>query len=125
MARILVVDDQPDTLLEMRAVLVAAGYEVVLAADAEQAAERLAAAPVDLIAVDVAMPTGDGWAVLALAGRSLEPVPVLVVSDRATARQRQRAGDLGAVGGLGKAQIAHGLAGLVAERLDRARPAGR
>ena len=111
MARILVVDDQPDTLLEMRIVLEAAGHEPVLAADAERATQRLTAAPVDLVLVDVAMPTGDGWAVLHAAARA--KVPVVVVSSRATPTQLKRAEELGASTHLDKQAIPHALISLV------------
>ena len=112
MARILVVDDQPDTLLEMRIVLEAAGHEPVLAADAERATERLTAAAIDLVLVDVAMPTGDGWAVLQSAARY--KVPIIVVSSRATSTQLKRAEELGASTHLDKQAISTALAALVA-----------
>ena len=112
MARILVVDDQPDTLLEMRIVLEAAGHEPVLAADAERATDRLTAAPVALVLVDVAMPTGDGWAVLHAATRA--KVPVVVVSSRATPSQLKRAEELGAAAHLDKQAISTSLGPLVA-----------
>lgn len=121
MARILVVDDQPDTLLEMRLVLEAAGHEAVLAADSDRAGERLAAGPIDLVLVDVAMPTGDGWAVLHAAGRSGSPVPVIVVSARATATQLKRAEELGASAYLPKDQIAGALVPLVARSVSEPR----
>ena len=111
MARILVVDDQPDTLLEMRIVLEAAGHEPVLAADADRATERLSAAAVDLVLVDVAMPTGDGWAVLRAAARA--KVPVVVVSSRATPTQLQRAEEMGAATHLDKQAISTSLGPLV------------
>jgi CheY-like chemotaxis protein len=77
MARILVVDDQPDALLAARGALVAAGHECVLAADGERALELLARAGFDVLVIDPAMPLHDGWPVLAAAGR----LPVVVVSN--------------------------------------------
>ena len=76
MARILVVDDQPDALLAARAALVGAGHHCVLAADGERALELLAAGGFDVVVVDPAMPLHDGWPVLEAAG----PVPVVVLS---------------------------------------------
>jgi CheY-like chemotaxis protein len=107
MARILVVDDQPDTLLEMRIVLESAGHEPVLAADSDRAAERLASGPVDVVLVDVAMPTGDGWAVLTAATRA--KVPVIIVTSRATPAQLKRAAELGATAHVPKSDIATAL----------------
>lgn len=112
MARILIVDDQPDTLVEMRIILERSGHTTVLAADAERAGEHLAGT-VDLVVLDVAMSVGDGWNVLgAAAGR-----PVLVVSDRATPRQIARALSLGAAGHLPKTEVAGSLVAAVAEAL--------
>ena len=80
MARILVVDDQPDSLLAARAALRGAGHDCVLAADGERALEILSAGGVDAVVIDPAMPLHDGWPVLAAAG----PVPVVVVSNVAS-----------------------------------------
>jgi CheY-like chemotaxis protein len=79
MARILVVDDQPDALLAARATLVDAGHGCVLAADGERALELLAAGGFDLVVIDPAMPLHDGWPVLAAA----PPVPVVAVTNSA------------------------------------------
>jgi len=77
MARILVVDDQPDTLLAARAALAEAGHDCVLAADGERALELLAGGGFDAVVLDPAMPLHDGWPVLAACGA----VPVVVVSN--------------------------------------------
>ncbi len=76
MHRILVVDDQPDSLLAARAALVGAGYICVLAADGERALELLAAGGFDAVVLDPAMPLHDGWPVMAAC-----TVPVVVVSN--------------------------------------------
>jgi CheY-like chemotaxis protein len=81
MPRILLVDDQPDSLLAARAALVGAGHDCVLAADGERALELLAAGGFDAVVLDPAMPLHDGWPVLAAAGA----VPVVVVSSAAPA----------------------------------------
>ena len=76
MPRVLVVDDQPDSLLAARAALMGAGHECVLAADGERALELLAAGSFDVIVLDPAMPLHDGWPVLAAAGST----PVVAVT---------------------------------------------
>jgi CheY-like chemotaxis protein len=75
MPRILVVDDQPDSLLAAREALVAAGHVCVLAADGERALEVLAGGGIDAVVIDPAMPLHDGWPVMNAAA-----VPVVVVS---------------------------------------------
>jgi adenylate cyclase len=60
---ILVVDDLPENLRLLQAVLEPRGYEVVLATSGEEALDRLASHPIDLILLDVVMPGLDGFEV--------------------------------------------------------------
>ena len=76
--RILVVDDEPDSLLIARLALAEAGYETVLAADADRACHWLGGGGVDLVCLDAALVLGDGPLVLQAAADV--SVPVLVVS---------------------------------------------
>jgi DNA-binding response OmpR family regulator len=63
-ARILVVDDEADSRLLLRMMLVHAGYDVTLAAGGEEALESLAETPPDLLLSDVMMAGLDGLALL-------------------------------------------------------------
>lgn len=102
MARILVVDDEPDILLLHRLNLEAAGHEVLLAADGMKALERIASERPDCVVLDVMMPVLDGWGVLeALQARSDAP-PVLVVSAKSSTTDIERALASGARGYLSK-----------------------
>lgn len=60
---ILVVDDQPQNIELLEAYLVTQGYEIVTAANGEEALEKLSANPIDLILLDVMMPGMDGFEV--------------------------------------------------------------
>jgi CheY-like chemotaxis protein len=62
-AKILVVDDVPENVRLLEAVLVPRGYEVVTAGDGVEALERVEADEPDLILLDVMMPGLDGYAV--------------------------------------------------------------
>ena len=102
MARILVVDDEPDILLLHRLNLEAAGHEVLLAADGMKALERIDADQPDCVVLDVMMPVLDGWGVLeALQGRVGAP-PVLVVSAKSSPADVEHAMSIGARGYLAK-----------------------
>jgi DNA-binding response OmpR family regulator len=102
MARVLVVDDEPDILLLHRLNLEAAGHEVLLAADGMRALERIAADAPDAVVLDVMMPVLDGWGVLdRLASMSLSP-PVLVVSAKSAREDIARAITSGAADYLAK-----------------------
>jgi CheY-like chemotaxis protein len=96
-ARILVIDDEPDVLLLLRMVLEDEGHHTLLAADGESALERLERETVDLVLLDVCMPVMDGWHVLeTIQGRSTPP-PVVIISGRSLPGDLDRAAELGAV----------------------------
>ena len=60
---ILVVDDQPQNIELLEAYLVPQGYEIVKAANGEEALGKLSSNPIDLILLDVMMPGMDGFEV--------------------------------------------------------------
>ncbi len=60
---ILVVDDQPENIELLEIYLVPQGYEILKAANGEEALEKLSAHPIDLILLDVMMPGMDGFEV--------------------------------------------------------------
>ena len=62
-ARILVVDDVPENVRLLQAVLEAHGYDVVSATDGRAALELAGSAKPDLVLLDVLMPQPDGYAV--------------------------------------------------------------
>jgi DNA-binding response OmpR family regulator len=62
-ARILVVDDVPENVRLLEAVLAPRGYEVVSATDGRTALELVDSANPDLVLLDVVMPKMDGYAV--------------------------------------------------------------
>ena len=57
---ILVVDDLPQNLRLLEAVLQPHGYDIVLATSGQEALDRLASEPIDLVLLDVVMPEMDG-----------------------------------------------------------------
>ena len=60
MARILVIDDEPDVRAVLEQILKCAGYEVILAADGREGVERHRTSPADLVITDLYMPIQDG-----------------------------------------------------------------
>jgi CheY-like chemotaxis protein len=63
-ARILVVDDNPDSLAIMRTILENRGYEVVAACSGTDALTAVRSGPVDVVLLDVMMPDMSGLEVL-------------------------------------------------------------
>ncbi len=62
--RVLIVEDDPDTLVIMRVNLRAAGIEPILASDGSTAMARIEAEQPDAVILDVLLPGIDGWEVL-------------------------------------------------------------
>ena len=60
-AKVLVVDDEPDAVEFVRAVMEEAGYQVVTASDGVEGLEKAAKEKPDLVLLDVQMPRKDGF----------------------------------------------------------------
>lgn len=100
--RILVVDDELSMREFISILLEREGYEVLTAADAATALERLAASPVDLVISDVQMPGLNGLELLAKIRSSCPDTAVLLVTAYSTAEQAVEAMKLGAYDYLAK-----------------------
>ena len=93
--RILVVDDEPETLKYVRANLRARGYDVHTAADGTEALKLSTEHAFDLILLDLMMPGPDGFQVCETI-RQESNVPIVVLSARGREQDKVRALDLGA-----------------------------
>ncbi|MCK4580769.1 MAG: response regulator, partial [Dehalococcoidia bacterium] len=83
MAKILIVDDDPDIRMAIGSVLRSRGYGVVEASDGEEALARLRGEKPDLMLLDLMLPKKDGFAVVKELSDSQEDcsdIPILVVS---------------------------------------------
>jgi two-component system, OmpR family, KDP operon response regulator KdpE len=93
--RILVVDDEPQILRALRTSLQGAGYEVDVAATAEEALLAAALRPPDAVIVDLVLPDRSGTDV-ARELRGWSAVPILVVSAVGDEHEKVAALDAGA-----------------------------
>ena len=95
--RILVVDDEPAIQRILRRNLMAAGYDVLVAEDGEQAVEMARLHHPDLILLDLYLPNGelDGMDVCVQV-RQLMQTPIIVLSAVTEEKQKVRVLDLGA-----------------------------
>jgi len=86
--RILAVDDTPDNLVLIQAILEDEGYDLTLASDGEVALSEVAASPPDLILLDVMMPGMDGYEVTRRLRQSedLPYIPILLITAHDQAR---------------------------------------
>jgi CheY-like chemotaxis protein len=98
MARVLVVDDEPDVLLLCRLNLEQHGHEVFEAGNGQEALRVVRERRPDLIVLDLMLPGVDGYGVLeALRSEGSTPgVKVLVLSAKSLQADRDRSRQLGA-----------------------------
>lgn len=95
MARILVIDDEPQILRALRAGLEREGYTVSLAESGEKGLDLAATMPPDLVILDLSMPGLDGFGVCQEL-RKWSKAPIIVLSVRDEEDDKIRALDLGA-----------------------------
>lgn len=94
----LVVDDEPQVVWMLKFSLEAEGYQTYSARDGRSALEELRLHHPQLMLLDIMMPVMDGWSVLEeMQNLPVEDRPrVVVVSARASLRDRAKAVELGA-----------------------------
>jgi CheY-like chemotaxis protein len=84
MAKILVVDDDPDMRLAIASVLRSRSYEVIEACDGQEALRKVKEEKPDLMLLDLLMPEMDGFAVVKelrdSQKKGCHDVPILVIS---------------------------------------------
>ena len=88
MVRLLVVDDDKNTRIYMRAFLEGAGYEVLLATDGKEALEVMDREHVDLVVLDVMMPRMNGYDFARTLRSAEENLPILMVSAKQLPRDK-------------------------------------
>ncbi len=81
---ILSVDDEAGVLYSRQKLLQAAGYDVLSAADGEQALDFFAAVPVDLVVLDYSMPGINGEQVARKIKADRPQLPIILVSGMLT-----------------------------------------
>ncbi|WP_457555201.1 response regulator [Candidatus Pyrohabitans sp.] len=84
MARIMLVDDEPEIRYITRRILERAGHDVVEAGDGEECLRKLEKERVDLILLDVMMPGIKGWEVCRRIklDRRMRDIPVVMFTVR-------------------------------------------
>jgi len=104
MARVLVVDDEPDVLLLCRLNLEQRGHEVLEALGGDTALELAREEEADLIVLDLMLPGMDGYQVLQAlrADEGTASIPVLVLTAKSLQADRERSRQLGAAAFLTK-----------------------
>ncbi|OGR85963.1 MAG: hypothetical protein A3A86_05570 [Elusimicrobia bacterium RIFCSPLOWO2_01_FULL_60_11] len=96
--RVLVADDEIHIRTLLKITLEMAGYEVDVAADGQEALERIEERIPDLILLDIKMPNLNGWQVCERlkADEKTRKIPIIMVTAFGQKEARQRSMDLGA-----------------------------
>jgi DNA-binding NtrC family response regulator len=97
MSKLLLVDDDPNTLASLARAFRLAGHEATVCDSADRALEQVKAQRFDLIFSDVVMPGRDGLALLAELKTAGSTTPVVMISGQANIQMAVRATQLGAV----------------------------
>lgn len=95
LARILVVDDEPQIQRFLRPALTAAGYDVIEATTGSEALKAVATLAPDLVILDLGLPDMDGKDIIASL-RGWSGIPIVILSARDRESEKIAALDLGA-----------------------------
>ena len=123
MARILVIDDEPDMRVLLEQTLKAAGHEVILAADGREGVERYCTRPADQVITDLYMPNQEGLETIAELRRRFPEVAIIAMSGKAAAlTMLSIAQKFGAIGILHKPFLTEELIAAVGKALGGKSP---
>ena len=94
--KILVVDDDPAVRESLRRSLIFNGYTIVLAADGEEALDKVQSERPDMVILDVMMPKFDGLEVCRELRSQGDDIPILLLTARDSVSERVAGLDAGA-----------------------------
>ena len=94
--KILVVDDEPDLLEQLRETLTSQKYDVDTADDGESALDKVFDNPYDLIILDIMLPFVDGLAILREIRKANIATPVLMLTAKGDVEDKIKGLDYGA-----------------------------
>lgn len=120
-AKILLVDDEPNILLVMNMILKCAGHDVATA-DGQAAVELLKKQPFDLVVSDMRMSPVDGIEVLKTAKKIKPEIPVIMVTAFEMPEAKNTALNIGAYAYMKKPFDNNELLQLIGEAIGKSRP---
>ncbi len=95
MTKILLVEDHEELWDSLSRRLRRRNFEVVLAHDGQQALDQVTAESPEIVLLDMNLPVMDGWTVAQTLRAQENRVPIIALTARAMAADRQRALDAG------------------------------
>ncbi|MBB3232053.1 response regulator transcription factor [Halomonas stenophila] len=123
MAKVLVVDDEPNIVLSLEFLMQQAGFEVTTAGDGQTALDCVAAEPPDLLLLDISLPGISGFDVLERlrADPALARLPIIMLTAHGREVEREKGLALGADDYITKPFSTQALVEKVRALLDEAR----
>lgn len=85
--KVLVVDDDSSIREALSKVLHTEDYEVVSAADGQEAIEKFGQEKIDLLLLDLGLPVKDGWGMLQWLSRINPLLPIIIITGRYEQRE--------------------------------------
>ena len=95
MFNILVVDDDKNTRLLLKAVLEAENYTVITATDGEDALDKMDTNHIDLVVLDIMMPNMDGYEFTRLLRENNNNLPILMASAKQLPEDKYKGFEMG------------------------------
>lgn len=80
MARILIIDDDAELRMTLRAIVEQAGYEVVEASNGQEGLQRYVVVPTDVVLLDILMPEREGLETISALRRLNPQVKIIAMS---------------------------------------------
>lgn len=81
--KVLVVDDEPDTLELIKLVLESAGFDAILVNNGKEALTKIDTEKPDLVLLDIMMPDMDGWDVFRKIKERNPTIPIAILTAKA------------------------------------------
>lgn len=96
--KILVVDDEPDVASLLTLLLKSQGYDVVSAADGQEALEKARSGKPDLILLDIMLPKLDGYKVARMLkfDENFRHIPIIMLTAKIQEKDKQTGLEMGA-----------------------------
>ncbi len=92
--RVLIIDDEPDTVFLLKSIVRSGGFDVISAYTGSDAIKKCKAMNPDLVLLDLMMPEMDGWQTLRFL-REMSDIPVIIISSIASKKEVVRALQIG------------------------------
>jgi DNA-binding NtrC family response regulator len=95
--RVLIIDDDASVRKSIKNVLNAAGYEVITAADADKVPSQIVPDQIDLVLLDLNLPSRSGWDVFEHLTTQRPAMPVIIITGMSNQYQTALAAGVGAL----------------------------